>query len=147
MGVKGAETRPWATTHRGLVAIHASKRIPKELRPEIEVGDYTVRTNMPGTQALMVDPFGEVSDLPMGAVVGTGNLFACIPTTCALGLHPERSIAPTYDKCSRCGMPRCFFLKEEMQPYGDYRPGRFAWLFTDIVRFDEPIPATGAQGL
>ncbi len=32
-------------------------------------------------------------------------------------------------------------------PFGDYRPGRWAWLLEDIRPLDEPIPARGHQGL
>lgn len=35
----------------------------------------------------------------------------------------------------------------EQEPYGDYRPGRHAWLLTDIVPVDPPQPARGRQGL
>ena len=30
---------------------------------------------------------------------------------------------------------------------GDYHPGRYAWPLTDVVVFDEPIPARGHQGI
>lgn len=30
---------------------------------------------------------------------------------------------------------------------GDYEPGRFAWIFEDVIDLPEPIPAKGALGL
>jgi hypothetical protein len=32
-------------------------------------------------------------------------------------------------------------------PYGDFTPGRFAWLLSSIKALDEPMPAKGHQGL
>jgi len=32
-------------------------------------------------------------------------------------------------------------------PYGDFRPGRWAWLLADIKPLDEPVPAKGKQGI
>ena len=31
--------------------------------------------------------------------------------------------------------------------YGDYGPGRYAWLFDDVEQFLEPIAASGSLGL
>jgi hypothetical protein len=37
---------------------------------------------------------------------------------------------------------------EDQRPYGDFStPGRYAWLLADVVKLDEPIPATGHQGI
>ena len=30
--------------------------------------------------------------------------------------------------------------------YGDYLPGRWIWKTTNLIPFDQPIPAKGAQG-
>lgn len=35
----------------------------------------------------------------------------------------------------------------EERKFGDFTPGRFCWLLTDIRPFAEPIPARGQQGL
>jgi hypothetical protein len=32
-------------------------------------------------------------------------------------------------------------------PWGDFTPGRWAWLLEDVRKLDEPIPAKGRQGL
>jgi hypothetical protein len=32
-------------------------------------------------------------------------------------------------------------------PFGDYTPGRFAWLLADVEPLDPPVPARGRQGL
>lgn len=32
-------------------------------------------------------------------------------------------------------------------PLGDYRPGRWGWLLTDVERLDQPLPVRGRQGV
>lgn len=38
-------------------------------------------------------------------------------------------------------------LTDEEFKFGDYRPGRFAWILENPVRFNEPIQASGALGI
>lgn len=42
-------------------------------------------------------------------------------------------------------------VAQEISPlerlYGDYSPGRFAWILEDVQALPEPIPAKGALGL
>jgi hypothetical protein len=38
-------------------------------------------------------------------------------------------------------------LSEQERIFGDYSPGRFAWILQDIQRLEKPIPYRGAQGL
>lgn len=35
----------------------------------------------------------------------------------------------------------------DQRPFGDFAPGRFAWLLTDVTPLDPPIPAKGRLGL
>lgn len=36
---------------------------------------------------------------------------------------------------------------EDQRPYGDFRPGRFAWLLADVKALDIPAPTKGRRGL
>ncbi len=38
-------------------------------------------------------------------------------------------------------------LSMQEQIYGDYGPGRFGWVFTDVRALRQPIPCKGALGL
>jgi hypothetical protein len=40
----------------------------------------------------------------------------------------------------------CWPITDQL-PYGDFRPGRYAWLLTDITPLAEPVPFKGGQGL
>ncbi len=37
-------------------------------------------------------------------------------------------------------------ISETEEMFGNYAPGRFAWLFEDITALPEPVPCKGAQG-
>jgi len=38
-------------------------------------------------------------------------------------------------------------IGSEERAFGDYTPGRFAWILENPVRFKEPIPATGSLSI
>lgn len=62
-------------------------------------------------------------DAPRGYIIAVGRIVDCVPTEELLG------------KISN---------QEEM--LGNYAPGRYGWIFEDIVKLDEPIPVRGQQG-
>lgn len=66
--------------------------------------------------------FSSPSDLPRGAVLATARLLECSPTE---AISPSRA--------------------ERL--FGDWTPGRFAWLLVDVEVLKKPVPARGAQGL
>ena len=74
-GLKKNETRPWATSYRGPLLIHATKRM--------EPPTILMRQ--------LLKPFGYQSwgDFPRGALVCQLNLVDCIPTDDYIPTHPE----------------------------------------------------------
>jgi hypothetical protein len=118
IGAKRIETRSWGTSYRGLLAIHASKRVPWD------IAAFYAADPLP--TALTNAGYASFTDLPFGLVLATCRLVDVIPTTSD-------------------------YLTEILTPpernYGDYAPGRFAWLLADITRLDPPVPASGRQGL
>lgn len=63
----------------------------------------------------------QFKDLPFGALIGTVEIVACQPADQII-LHP----------------------RERM--FGNFGPGRFAWLLKDPIKFGTPIPCKGRQG-
>lgn len=102
LGGKRIETRSWKTEYRGLIAIHASKKMPKNTR-------YVLPPDL---------------NLPLGAILGTVTL---------------------------SDVKRVEEVKGNLSAWelalGDYSDGRWAWLLTDIMPFDQPIYCKGALGL
>jgi len=120
-GVKPEETRSWSTTYRGLVAIHAAKQWNRDQREAALrlLPDFEGFTALGGTG--MVAAATWVQDpqaWPRGVVVGVGRLVDVVPI--------EQRTA---------------------NPWGDFTPGRFAWLFEDLRPLTKPWRLCGRQGL
>jgi hypothetical protein len=98
--------------------------------------------------------------LPLGAIVATCTLVDVVPILSVDGSrHGIRSFLADYPEMSgphaaglwvigfnewNRGHPE---LVEDQRPYGDFTPGRFAWLLADVVPVDPPVPFKGGQGL
>ena len=158
LGVKTIETRSWATSYRGPLAIHAATRWPVQGA----VGGYFVRnirrrdwpTALHYSEMLWENDLDErrpfSAQLPLGAVVATCELVDVAWTTMPgkdgsrsdIGFNIwDRSPQPFDEETAR------IWALSENGPYGDFSPGRYAWLLADIKALDEPVPATGHQGL
>ena len=130
MGAKRIETRSWSTKYRGRLAIHAAKSFPKEARA-----------------LCFAEPFASVlgdnvdwvfGDLPTSAIVATCELIAV--RKIFIGVDGWEWDGPT-------GRHWRYLLAEQERAFGDYTPGRYAWLLANIEPLPAPIPARGALGL
>lgn len=120
IGAKCIETRSFRTSYRGLLAIHASKGFPRDAR------DFS-RSIRLGVL------FGPNYEYPLGAVIATCLLADCLPmeaTVCLAGVFDDH---PDLDT-------------EQERLFGDYSPGRWAWVLEDIKPI-VPQQARGALGL
>lgn len=166
-GKKSIETRSWSTRHRGPLAIHAARKVVDldqgpwhELG--VEVDDY-IATRYPHRDR------GALHPLPVGAVVAVCELVDCVPilagddceradladlpyprieTHPASGDYPDGWLElwhatlgnPIDPEDSSRSVP-------DQAPFGDFTPGRFAWLLADVVPLERPVPVRGHQGL
>ena len=128
VGAKLIETRSWFTTCRGRIAIHAAKNFP----------EYAQHLCFREPFRLFLEEYVDLNKtylgrhrFPSGAIIATCRLVNCFKildgTYRVGGIH----IPP--------GEPE--------QSFGDYTPGRYAWILDDVRRLPEPIPARGALGL
>lgn len=113
------ETRHWQCRRhgrplRGTIAVHAAKRFIRDVEEPL--------------RDILESEFGGhwAMDLPTGALLGTVELIACVPT---MG-EGDRPVAASDDDLA-CG---------------DFSPGRFAWRRGGYRLFRRPIPYRGAQG-
>jgi hypothetical protein len=119
---KRIETRSWYTTYRGPLAIHAAKRMPKAAISLCWEAPFRTALETGGYRAgdgPASNPFG----LPLGAVIAVAALLDV--RSIRLENQPAE---PEYS-------------------FGDYTPGRFAWILRDVHRLTEPVPARGRLGL
>jgi hypothetical protein len=143
VGYKTIETRSWSTRYRGPLAIHAAKAI------------------VPGGLDLArsyLDP-GQRIAMPHGAVVATSELIACVPIVDGTKNFDTPCLvidSPVTETTTHVGAPGTLSLFEDelvdidvsgQWPFGDFQPGRFAWILVDIKALDEALPATGRQQL
>ena len=120
IGAKKIETRSWATRHRGALLICAAVR----------------KNNREMQQLIMDRPFyaaleGGLTRLWHGHAVALVDLDQCLSTT------PGANTWPVGASLSLRGLEKSF---------GDYSPGRFAWITTGLRRL-KPFPVKGRQGL
>lgn len=164
-GVKTIETRGWPTAYRGPIAIHAAAR---PLSERLVLGDYEVwPADPPGrphpnhpegrparlyrnTDSIMTA--GRWWPLPFGAVVATAELIEVLPIVAEDACcwdecrHPNAHAALDGQVIwHHEGRYHTTVVVE--QAYGDYTPGRFAWVLAGVEKLSEPVPFKGGQGL
>ncbi len=116
-GAKQIETRSWATKYRGPLAIHAAKK-----HVALIPGNITASRIIQG----VIHSQGiSISKLPRGMVIATCNLVECVLITQEFSAN----------------------LTDQELAFGDYSPGRYAWILEDVLQLEEPVQATGKQGL
>lgn len=156
LGVKTIETRSWTTRYRGTLAIHAGKRPPE---PDLRLGpggpvvaeEWLVDGDGPEAPRLL-DLCNELAHpLPLGAIVATANLVDVVPMidddVISTAPYIRLSLSGTLAlRLQDAPAQRSPLDVSDQAPYGDFAPGRYAWLLHDIQPC-EPIPAKGKQGL
>lgn len=137
IGAKLIETRSWDTRYRGPLAIHAAAGYGK--------GGVRAHKELCGTEpfcsvlnAAAARWLAERSDLrdmvehpfmPMGAIIAVCRLTAIYRIT-------EQGVEDF------CPQPPANEIA-----FGDYSPGRYAWLLTDVHALATPIRCKGTLGL
>jgi len=147
-GAKKFETRSWETNYRGPIAIHAaSKSIKSILKECFPLGEWSYHPSYEAKSrflnavgfALMTP----IDTLPLGSIVAIAELVGCykIYDTVDNGVHIVKCPDTSYN------FDKVEFIRGNEILFGDWTKGRFAWEFSKMSMFPEPIPAKGKQGL
>lgn len=158
LGMKRIETRPWTTKYRGPLAIHAGKRPavdgeapgrvaldglgePVYWLPEPWTEEDQVANGQPADGDLLGFP------LPLGAIVGTCQLIEVVPTDMTLEHHlhwcsPQPHTSPWFFHEWRGWWVAC----DTQEKWGNFAPGRFAWLLADLQPVWQRCPACWGSG-
>lgn len=133
IGAKRIETRSWRTHYRGPLAIHAAKGWTKEA--------VRMFFREPFKSTLAMAGYPIFSTLPRGCIVATATLVDCIKVPRAqrieTAVHADSGEVFSVLFLPPTGLESFF---------GDYSPGRYAWLLNDVKRLD-PVAVRGALGL
>lgn len=141
IGAKKIETRSWRTDYRGPLAIHAAAGlgpvggmkglselcVSQPFRDALRAGGYCDAGGIP-----------ELSRLPLGAIVAVCELRDC--RIIGRELNGDATIAAD-------DMISFVPILGDERAFGDYSPGRWAWVLKNVVALPEPIPAKGKLGL
>lgn len=142
LGAKRIETRSWKTEYRGPLAIHAAAVLPEYGRRAAYTEPFLSLLTQAGLLEVTETPFplsgvGYRNHLPSGALLCTCRLADCVPTK---GPKSANGSGPKYaDWVHR--------LSVQERAFGNYEPGRFAWMLENIEPLPEPLPAKGFQRL
>lgn len=119
IGAKKIETRTWSTNYRGLVAIHAAKNFPGWARELCKQEPF---------RTALVDGYGYnvATLLPRGQIVAVASIVDVVGT------------ASPILKMNLSGQERAF---------GDYSPGRWAWILKNIKAVVPRITCRGSLSL
>lgn len=136
IGAKKIETRSWATKYRGELAIHASRKFTYGIIAELCRSDPIWRQTMKSLGIDYEKGF-KISPLPHGAVIATCRIVDCKMISTMPTVAFNRPDVYYYTE----GMP------DQEKAFGDYTPGRYAWLLDDVRMLPEPVPARGMPGI
>ena len=156
-GAKPFETRSWAPPRELIgqrIAIHAAKKIDKGAATFAEelmygqhkegghdLGDRLYRT-MRDAPDEMMGKFGQAV-MPIGCVVCTATIDAAF----LMGEPAEGTAFPAARVVRRLvsrPIPECFSVR--IDDFGDYAPGRWAWMLRDVHVLSPPVATNGRQG-
>ena len=135
IGKKSIETRsrrPPAYLIGERIAIHATKRKPTRrdlLRLQGSIDSEWYRDSFTMLKL--------ISGMPLGKVVATAVLSRAMQVKEVISWGSDKAYAK--DDRGTVLIP--------VDLYGDFSPGRWLWILTDVEKVDPPIPATGHQGL
>jgi activating signal cointegrator 1 len=139
IGAKRFETRSWAPTYRGRIAIHASKKWNRELLDLVNTDPFRAtlieakaarfKAAPPRTWIYSVDHKYQ-DGLPFGAIVATADLVEAYPTADVRYYHEIEAHQTPLDP-----------------HFGDYSRDRFAWKLDNLIALRTPVPCVGHQGL
>lgn len=121
-GEKLYETRSWATSYRGPIAIHAAKW---PVRRTIDALSAAGQWDTLEQVERLIPHFTKLGELPIGAIIGKAILTRCSPID-------EAFLAK---------------LTEQERALGDFSLGRYAWEFSEMKASTQLIATRGAQGL
>jgi len=153
-GLKHYETRSWAPPRELIgqtIAIHAAKKIDCDAADFANDLSYgKMGWEIADKLKALIEPCPDhlciklgYSAWPAGVIVCTARLDAAFQ----LGDLAEGTAVPAASVIRRLvsrPLPECFTVR--LDKFGNYDPGRWAWLLTNVMPLQPPPQMTGRQG-
>ena len=140
-GAKEFETRSWATSYRGPIAIHAAARI-FDTR---DLPAYVVHAMVQAVRPI-VDKMAHTAIylplemIPRGCIIATAELIGCHKMV-RRGGRGLSSDSPGWLETEN----GIYEPTDQELLFGDWTPGRYAWEFANMKMLETPIHAKGGQ--
>jgi activating signal cointegrator 1 len=115
---KRIETRSWPANYKGIIAIHAAKR-------PIDDAGFALMLNAGISPVNAMLSMSRTIGLPLGSIVAICTIVDSL----------------LIDQATSDTMP------QPEKSFGDYTPGRYAWLMTNLHKLEAPVPCVGRQRL
>jgi hypothetical protein len=156
-GAKPYETRHWAPPRDLIgqpIAIHAAKKIDKQaarFAEELMYGQHQpggfdlarkLDASMSECTDLVMGTFG-MAVMPIGCVVAIARLAGAFQLGTAMTENGVTFARPVH-VLAPAAIPETFVITHD--DFGDYAPGRWAWLLEKVQPLNPCPPAKGAQG-
>jgi hypothetical protein len=148
VGAKTIETRPWSTSYRGELWIHAGKR-----RMNLDDGSLKLWWQYREKLESQLDS-RHWETLPYGQVIARAQLMTIVPTSqCSRPSYFEIGYGDLPDRGWDMAIPEhddgddTVLISDANAHCGNFDHGRFAWLLDDVeeLPWDERVEARGAQ--
>jgi len=123
LGEKKIETRSWKTDYRGPLLIHAGKKIDDDICRQYPFTDILAEYDL-----LFKD------QMPTGVIIAKCNLVDCLKIENPV--YKDGLFRPKLENGQLVDLHNEYL-------FGDYTPGRYAWLLENAEQLDNPIPAKG----
>lgn len=128
---KKIETRSWKTNYRGKIAIHSSKNINKEGKESCLKNEFLKAL---GDEYILIKENNKIKyNFNFGNIIATADLINCVQMK---ELYEDYAILENGIK-----------IQGNEFIFGDYTPGRYAWILDNVQMLDKPIGVKGHLGL
>lgn len=122
LGEKKIETRSWKTNYRGPLLIHAGMKLNKR-----------ICCLVPFVNVLNNHDIVFTTDFPKGSIIAKCELVDCLKIVDADFVSAK--------------LENGYIVDGNENEFGDYTPGRYAWILENVEVLKDPIPAKGKLGL
>ncbi len=131
IGAKRVETRSWATSYRGPIAIHAAARFKEECRA-LAIQEPFAGVLMEGLGLCHISEIAPRLAAHRGHIIAVAEIYDVLPT-----------YAPEHPPLARADRWMDGLTPQE-RAFGNYEPRRYGWLLKDVRPID-PVPVRGRQ--